>query len=131
MIIGIKMTDNTFHILEAAYEVHTALGPGLLEKVYEKALKFELESRGYKVESQKRVPIMYRGVDLNTDEKDALKIDLLVDDTVLIELKSVDSLSKLHFKQTRTYLKLLDLHIGLLINFNVASLKEGIARIER
>lgn len=125
------MTDKTFQILEAAYEVHTALGPGLLEKVYEKALKFELESRGYKVESQKRVPIMYKGVDLNTDEKDALKIDLLVDDVVLIELKSVDSLSKLHFKQTRTYLKLLDLHVGLLINFNVASLKEGIARIER
>lgn len=131
MINKIKMTDKTFQILEAAYEVHTALGPGLLEKVYEKALKFELESRGYKVESQKRVPIMYKGVDLNTDEKDALKIDLLVDDVVLIELKSVDSLSKLHFKQTRTYLKLLDLHVGLLINFNVASLKEGIARIER
>lgn len=128
---GIQMTDNTFEILEAAYDVHTSLGPGLLEKVYEKALKYELELRGFKVESQKRVPIMYRGVDLNTDEKDALKIDLLVDDTVLIELKAVDSLSKLHFKQTRTYLKLLDLHIGLLINFNVASLKEGIARIER
>lgn len=123
--------DATFQILKAAYEVHSALGPGLMEKVYEKALKFELESRGYKVENQKRVPIMYRGVDLNTDEKDALRIDLLVDDTVLIELKSVDSLSKLHFKQTRTYLKLLGLHVGLLINFNVASLKEGIARIEQ
>ena len=125
------MTDNTFEILQAAYAVHTALGPGLLEKVYEKALKFELESRGFKVESQKRVPIMYHGVDLNTDEKDALRIDLLVDDTVLLELKSVESLSNLHFKQTRTYLQLLNLHVGLLINFNVPSLKEGIARIER
>lgn len=127
----IQMTDNTFEILQAAYAVHTALGPGLLEKVYEKALKFELESRGFKVESQKRVPIMYHGVDLNTDEKDALRIDLLVDDTVLLELKSVESLSNLHFKQTRTYLQLLNLHVGLLINFNVPSLKEGIARIER
>lgn len=127
----LQMKDKTYLILEAAYAVHSELGPGLLESVYEKALKIELESRGFQVESQKRVPIMYRGMDLNTDERDALRLDLLVDGEILIELKSVEEFSKLHFKQVRTYLKLLDLHVGLLLNFNVASLREGIARVER
>lgn len=125
------MNDESYNILDAAYQVHTALGPGLLESVYEKALKYELELRGYKVESQKRVPILYKGVDLNDDERDALKLDLLVNDEILIELKSVDKLAKVHYKQVRTYLRLLNIHVGLLINFNVSSLKEGIARIEQ
>lgn len=125
------MNDESYNILDAAYQVHTALGPGLLESVYEKALKYELELRGYKVESQKRVPILYKGVDLNVDERDALKIDLLVNEEILIELKSIDKLAKVHYKQVRTYLRLLNLHVGLLINFNVSSLKEGIARIEQ
>lgn len=118
------MNDESYYILDAAYQVHSALGPGLLEAVYEKALKYELELRGYKVVSQKRVPIIYKGVDLNVDERDALRIDLLVNDKILIELKSVESLSGIHYKQVRTYLRLLNLHVGLLINFNVPMLNK-------
>lgn len=111
------MTESeiTYQIRGAIYEVYKALGPGLLESVYEEALTYELIKRGLKVERQKEVPIHYDGQLLNT----ALRLDMLVEDQVIIELKSVKELQDVFFKQTRTYLRLMNLHVGILVNFNV------------
>lgn len=111
------MTENeiTYQIRGAIYEVYKALGPGLLESAYEEALSYELKKRGLKVERQKEVPIHYDGQLLST----SLRLDMLVEDQVIIELKSVKELQDVFFKQTRTYLRLLGLHIGILVNFNV------------
>ncbi len=122
------MTDNdiTYQIRGAIYEVYKALGPGLLESVYEEALVYELNKRGLKVERQKEVPIHYDGHILNT----ALRLDLLVEDRVVVELKSVKELQDLFFKQTRTYLRLLGLKVGILVNFNTEDiLQDSIHRI--
>ena len=121
------MTDNdiTYQIRGAIYDVYKNLGPGLLESVYEEALCYELELRGLKVERQKPVPINYKGNVLKTD----LRLDLLIEDKVIIELKSVEELKPVFFKQTKTYLKLMNKHIGLLVNFGEYDMKEGIHRI--
>jgi GxxExxY protein len=121
------MTDNdlTYQIRGAIWDVYNDLGPGLLESVYEEALCFELEQRGLKVERQKPVPINYKGNVLKTD----LRLDLLIEDKVIIELKSVEELKPVFFKQTKTYLKLMNKHIGLLVNFGEYDMKEGIHRI--
>jgi len=122
------MTDNdiTYQIRGAIYEVYKALGPGLLESVYEEALVYELNKRGLKVERQKEVPIHYDGHILNT----SLRLDLLVEDRVVVELKSVKELQDLFFKQTRTYLRLLGLKVGILVNFNTEDiLQDSIHRI--
>ncbi len=120
------MTDNdlTYQIRGAIWDVYNDLGPGLLESVYEEALCFELEQRGLKVERQKPVPINYKGNVLKTD----LRLDLLIEDKVIIELKSVEELKPVFFKQTKTYLKLMNKHIGLLVNFGEYDMKEGIHR---
>ena len=106
-----SINEITYEIRGAIYDVYKALGPGLLESVYEEALVFELQSRGLKTERQKRVPITYKGNILNTD----LRIDLLVEDSVIIELKSVEVMKKVFAKQLLTYLKLMDKRIGVLV----------------
>ena len=111
------MNENTisYHIRGAIYEVYKALGPGLLESVYEEALTYELQKRGLKVERQREVPIKYDGQLLST----SLRLDMLVEDKVIIELKSVKELQDVFFKQSLTYLRLTNLHLGILVNFNV------------
>ena len=115
----------SFIVIGCAIEVHKELGPGLLESVYEKALEYELKSKGLKVESQKSVPVMYKGAIISND----LKLDLIVNDSLIIELKSVDTLQKVHYKQLLTYLKLTNKREGLLINFNEEVLKKGIHHV--
>ncbi|HZG42282.1 MAG TPA: GxxExxY protein [Longimicrobium sp.] len=115
----------TGEIVDAAYRIHTKLGPGLLESVYEAVLARTLEQRGLKVERQKPVTIEFDG--LRFDE--GFRIDLLVDDRVVVELKSVEHLAPVHSKQLLTYIRLLDLRVGLLINFGAATLKEGVRRV--
>lgn len=111
------MTENaiSYQIRGAIYEVYKALGPGLLESVYEEALTYELQKRGLKVERQREVPIHYNGHLLST----SLRLDMLVEDKVIIELKSVKELQDVFFKQALTYLRLTNLHLGILVNFNV------------
>ena len=110
------MTDNeiTYQIRGAIYDVYKKLGPGLLESVYEEAMVYELQKKGLKVERQLEVPIHYDGHILKTP----LRLDLLVEDRVVVELKSVKELQDVFFKQTRTYLRLLNLQVGILVNFN-------------
>ena len=121
------MTENelTYQIRGAVWDVYNDLGLGLLESVYEEALCYELEQRGLKVERQKPVPIMYKGNVLKTD----LKLDIMVEDKIIIELKSVEELKPVFYKQTKTYLKLMNKRIGLLVNFGEYDMKEGIHRI--
>ena len=116
------MTDNeiTYQIRGAIYDVYVGLGPGLLESVYEEALVYELQKRGLKVERQKEVPIHYDGQLLKTQ----LRLDLLVEDRVVVELKSVKEMQDVFWKQTRTYLKLMDLKVGVLVNFNTDNILE-------
>ena len=116
------MTDNqlSYEIRGAIYDVYKALGPGLLESVYEEALTYELQKRGLKVERQKEVPIHYDGKLLYT----TLRLDMLVEDQIIIELKSVKEMQEVFFKQTRTYLRLMNLHLGILVNFNVDNILE-------
>lgn len=110
-----------YEVIGASMEVYNILCPGLLESVYEKALLYELQSRGLKVVSQLPVDIMYKGNIIGAD----LRLDILVNDTLIIELKSVESLLPVHFKQVRTYMKLLNKPVGLLVNFNVSDFKTG------
>ena len=110
-----------YEVIGASMEMYNILGPGLLESVYEKALLYELQLRGLKVVSQLPVDIMYKGNIIGAD----LRLDILVNDTLIIELKSVESLLPVHFKQVRTYMKLLNKPVGLLVNFNVSDFKTG------
>ena len=110
-----------YEAIGACYEVYNALGPGLLESVYEKALMQELKIRGLSMKSQVPVDIVYKGVLVGAD----LRLDIIVEDTLIIELKSVESLLPVHFKQVRTYMKLLDKTAGLLVNFDVNDFKQG------
>jgi GxxExxY protein len=122
------MTDNdiTYQIRGAIYDVYRKLGPGLLESVYEEAMTYELEKRGLTVERQLEVPIHYDGQILKT----TLRLDLLVQGRIVVELKSVRELQEVFFKQTRTYLRLLGLKVGILVNFNTNNiLKDSIHRI--
>ncbi len=114
----------SFLIRKAAFEVHTLLGPGLLESVYETALTYELREVGLDVKTQVPLPMMYKGVAMEV----GFRMDLLVANRVVVELKSVDALLEVHHMQLLTYLKLSGHHLGLLINFNVPRLKEGIIR---
>jgi GxxExxY protein len=113
-------------IIGAAIEVHRALGPGLLESTYQACLVHELRGRGYFVEHEKPVPVVYKGVQLDC----GYRIDLLVEETVIVELKSIDSILPIHLAQLLSYLKLSDKTVGLLINFNVKLLAtEGVRRV--
>ncbi len=110
-----------YHAIGACFEVYNTLGPGLLESVYEKALMQELKLRELSIKSQVPVDIVYKGVSVGAD----LRLDIIVEDTLIIELKSVESLLPVHFKQVRTYMKLLDKPAGLLVNFDVNDFKTG------
>jgi len=112
-------------IVDAAIKVHSALGPGLLESTYEACLKHELVKRGFKCVSQMAMPVHYDDVELEI----GYRIDLLVEDAVIVELKSIDRLQGIHEAQLLTYLKLSGNRVGLLINFNVRLLKDGIKRL--
>ncbi|OGX87386.1 GxxExxY protein [Hymenobacter lapidarius] len=116
--------DISFLIRKAAFEVHTALGPGLLESVYETALAYEIRQLGLELRSQVPLPMHYKSERMDV----GFRLDLLVEERVIVEIKSVDSLLDVHHKQLLTYLKLSGLKLGLLINFNVAHVKEGIVR---
>lgn len=124
---NLKMIENdiSYDIRGAAFKVHTNLGPGLLESVYEVALAHELIKMGYEVKSQVGLPVIYDDIQMEM----GFRIDLLVNDLVVVEIKSVDALADVHHKQVLTYLKLSGKKLGLLINFNVSSLKESIVRI--
>jgi GxxExxY protein len=121
------MTENEIArvIVDAAFKVHTTLGPGLLESVYEAALEYELKKRGLGVGRQEPLPVVYEDVRLD----EGFRIDLLVEDKVIIELKSVEQVAPVHKKQLLTYLRLADKRLGLLINFGTALIKEGITRV--
>lgn len=119
------INDLSYKIIGCAMKVHTALGPGLLESVYEKALEYEIKQAGLDVKSQKSLPFVYADIKFDC----GFRLDLVVEDTIILELKSVDTLADVHHKQLLTYLKLTDKRLGLLINFNVVSLKDSIVRI--
>lgn len=111
-------------VLDAAMKVHTALGPGLLESAYEACLAQELKTAGLSVQTQVPLPVVYDGLKLEI----GYRIDLLVDDLVVVEVKSVEALAPIHHAQVLTYLRLSGRSLGLLINFNVVHLKDGIKR---
>lgn len=118
-------TNEIGSIVDAAMKVHSALGPGLLESVYEKCLKHELIKRKLRVESQLWVPVIYDGIEI----EGGYKIDLLVENQVVVELKVVEQLLDFHKAQLLSYLKLANKPVGLLINFNVVHLRDGIRRL--
>ena len=114
----------TSQIIGSAIEVHRILGPGLLESAYEECLVSELKKSGLKIERQKPVPVIYKDIRL----KCGYRMDILVEDTIVVELKSVDQLISIHDAQILSYLKFSNKKVGLLINFNVTLLKNGIRR---
>jgi len=114
----------SYEIIGCAFNVHKGLGPGLLESTYEVCLEYELLQKGLKVQRQVGLPVVYNDVRLDA----GYRIDLLIEDKVIVELKSVEALAPIHEAQLLTYLKLSDKKLGLLINFNVKDLKEGIMR---
>ena len=120
-----EQNDLTGKIIECAIKVHKALGPGLLESAYQECLYFELVRSGLSVEKEKALPLVYDEVKLDC----GYRIDLLVEKQIVIELKSVDSLTDIHLAQILTYLKLSKNRFGLLMNFNVVKLKDGIKRV--
>lgn len=120
-----EMNTVTGIIIGAAIEVHRILGPGLLESAYETCLAFELKNRGLKVERQVELPLCYKGMNLDC----GYRLDLLVNDVVIVEVKAVNAIAPIHQAQLTSYLKLSGCKVGLLINFNVMMLKDGITRI--
>jgi len=121
------MTENELSkiIVNACYKIHVKLGAGLFESVYEEILSYELQKIGLKVERQKAIPVIWDEIKMDL----SFRADLIVENKVIIELKSVEKITPIHQKQLQTYLKLTDLKLGLLINFNVPLIKNGIQRI--
>lgn len=121
------LTENeiSYKIRGCAFKVHSNLGPGLLESVYEQALAYELKKEGLKVQTQVGLPVKYEGVQLEI----GFRLDILVENKVIVELKSVESLTEVHFKQLLTYVTLSNKKLGLLINFNVSKLEDKISLI--
>lgn len=121
------MTENeiSYKIIGAAIELHRTVGPGLLESAYEKALAFDLREMGMDVQQQVPMPFMYKGIKQDV----AYRIDLIVNSKVIIELKSIENLLPVHFAQTLTYLRLSEMKLALLINFNGKILKDNIHRV--
>ena len=117
----------SYHIRGAAMEVYNTLGPGLLESIYHKALICELESRGLEVKSEVPVEVCYKGVVI---EEDSLRLDMIVENQIIVELKSVEKLSPVHFKQLRTYLRLCNKELGWLINFGAYDFNEGLCAVK-
>jgi GxxExxY protein len=121
-----RLNSLTEKIIGAAIGVHRELGPGMLEKAYERCLAFELADRGLTFERQKRLPLAYRGIQLDV----GYRVDLLVEDLVVVEVKSIERLERVHSAQVLSYLRLLKRNVGLVINFNVQLLvRDGVRRI--
>jgi GxxExxY protein len=120
-----ELNQITHEILDSAYKVHSALGPGLLESAYQACLVYELRKKGFKVEVEKPLPLIYEEVKLDC----GYRIDLLVNNQVVVELKTVEAFTDVHIAQVLTYLKLSGNKVGLLINFYTKSLKDGIKRL--
>ena len=120
------MTENdiSYKIRGAIFKVYNSLGPGLLESIYQSALEYELKKEGLKVRREVPLPVYYDGVKLGVN----FRLDLLVEDKVIIELKSVESLANVHHKQVLTYLKIANLKLGILVNFNTENIVDGIYR---
>ena len=112
-------------IVNAAYKIHTALGPGLLESVYEATLAYELGKRGFEVVRQQPIPVIYESVRMEM----GFRADLIVSGTVIVELKSVEIVAPVHKKQLLTYLRIADKRLGLLVNFGTELIKDGITRV--
>ena len=112
-------------VLDAAFTVHSALGPGLLESVYEACFEIELKKRGIAQERQKLLPLRYQGELVKAE----MRLDLMIENKIVVEVKAVDNLSPIHTSQLLTYLKLSGCHLGYLVNFNVAHLRNGIKRV--
>ncbi|MBQ9523823.1 MAG: GxxExxY protein [Bacteroidaceae bacterium] len=114
-----------YQIHGAVWDVYNVLGPGLLESIYEEALCYELQQRGLKVERQKPVPIIYKGITLSSN----FRLDLLVEDQIILELKSTEEIKPVYFKQIKTYLRLLNKQLGFLVNFGEYDMRKGILRV--
>ena len=112
-------------VVDAAFKIHTTLGPGLLESIYEATLEYELRNRGLSVLRQIGLPVYYEGLKLEI----GYRVDLIVGDKVIIEIKSIEALAPIHKRQLLTYLRLANMRLGLLINFNVERIKDGIQRV--
>ena len=112
-------------VLDCSFQIHTALGPGLLESAYEEWLYYELKQSGLKVDKQKSLPLIYKDVKLDA----GYRTDLLVENSIIVEIKSVEALCDIHMAQLLTYLKLSGCKLGLLANFNVRHFKNGIKRV--
>jgi GxxExxY protein len=123
--IAMNREDIFKKVLDCSFKVHSVLGPGLLESAYTECLYFDLVQSGLKVEKQKALPLVYKDVHLEA----GYRIDLLVESCIIVEIKSVEALADIHMAQIITYLKLSDCRLGLLANFNVLHLKEGIKRV--
>jgi GxxExxY protein len=123
--ISAEIDATAREVVDAAYQVHRELGPGLLESVYEACFRQELTSRGIEHRAQLTLPVRYKGIEMDA----GLRIDALVEGRVLVELKSVERLMPVHAAQVLTYLKLAKLRLGLLINFNVPLIRDGIRRL--
>ncbi len=121
------MTENEIAkiIVDVAFKIHTQFGPGLLESAYQALMVYELRKRGLQVEDEKPIPLRHEGVEIDV----AYRADLIVEDKVIVELKSVEEVAKVHKKQLKTYLKLADKRLGLLINFGTVLIKDGIFRV--
>jgi GxxExxY protein len=121
------MTENELSkiVFDCALKVHQSLGPGLLESAYEECLFYELKKQGLNVEKQKPLPLIYEEVKLDI----GYRIDIIVNNKLIIEIKSVEALNDVHFAQLLTYLKLTNCKLGLLINFNVTLIKNGVKRV--
>jgi GxxExxY protein len=121
------MTENEIarEVVDAAFQIHTRLGPGLLESVYEAVMAYQLEKRGLEVIRQQPIPIVYESIHL----QEGFRADLIVGGRVLVELKSIEAVAPIHKKQVLPYLRLSGRRLGLLINFNVELIKDGISRI--
>jgi len=123
--ITMKQEEIFKKVLDCSFKVHSALGPGLLESAYTECLFYELAESGLTVEKQKSLPLVYKEVKLEA----GYRIDLLVENCIVVEIKSVEALADIHLAQILTYLKLSKCKLGLLVNFNVLHLKEGIKRV--
>ena len=121
-----KLNQLSYQIIKAAINVHKELGPGLLESVYQACMVIELKNMGIKVEPEVALPIIYQGVKVHNE---GFRLDLLVEDTIIVELKSVEKVQNVHKKQLLTYLRMAKKPLGLLINFNEVVLKDGLCRI--
>lgn len=121
------MTENeiTKDILDASFQIHTRFGPGLLESVYERLLAAELRRRGHVVECQKDITFSYAGEEF----RNAFRLDMLVDGKIVVELKSTEQMNPVFMKQVKTYLVILDLRVGLVVNFGMALLRDGFVRV--